>query len=512
MIARYLRAMRLLGDISLGSATLRDLLRIGNTDMWMASSLRESSLWADPTLVMQIRSLIDDMPEQSTLTPRSGVVRSRAALAWMRALAHALVRRKPLDMKADVMFVQYWPTPNSGRAIGTTGEWQSPYFGDLPDELRKQGISVGFLHLHSSGPVTAAPPSIRRAVRSVNALRHEHILLADHHSLRSWWRGIATWLKICRQVPSISRVTPGLRHSSDASTLWRWWKPKLQQSIHGSHGVRTALLTQMFDNAVSVNSTTKLWVVAFEGQSWESCLVRTLESHGSRWFPYLHTMMRPWDLRARTFLSEFPIERLAVHGQHDSNELARLGTALVEVEALRYQHLETQPSRFTASQRSADEAGVWLVVGGAECESSLQEMMEFHRAMKLRSISRHVVVKWHPQCAQPVEIESELVSLSSEPLQVLCRGASAALMVGRAAPLDTYLAGVPSCSIEVPSGLAMSPIEENAFHHVTIDADAAVDWMCHAESRSGFVPPVARYFVINPGLPRWQALIKSLIQ
>ena len=512
MIARYLRAMRSLGDVSLGSTALRDALRVGDTDMWMASSLRESSLWADPTLVDQIRSLIDDESEESNLAPRTGVVRTRSALAWLRALTHALVRRKPPATKADVMFVQYWPTPNSGRALGTTGEWTSPYFGNLPDELRKQGISVGFLHLHSVGSVTAAPPNIRHAVRSVDASRHEHVLLADYFSLRSWWRGAATWIRICRRVPSLSRLTPELGHSSDASTLWRWWKPKLQQSVHGSHGVRTALLTQMFETAVTANSTTKLWVLAFEGQSWESCLVRTLESRNLRWFPYLHTMMRPWDLRAHTFISELPLKRLAVHGPHDASELGRLGTGLVEVEALRYQHLGTEPSLSTSSQSRTDDAGEWLVVGGADCESSLRELKKFSDAMRLRNVNRHIVVKWHPQCGQPVEIETELVTLSSEPLKQLCRGASAALMVGRAAPLDTYLAGVPSCSLEIPSGLAMSPIEEDAFHHVAVDADAAVDWMCQAESRSGFVPPIADYFVIDPLLPKWKSLIEDQLR
>ncbi|MFM8508628.1 MAG: hypothetical protein ACKOBR_13260, partial [Actinomycetota bacterium] len=68
------------------------------------------------------------------------------------------------------------------------------------------------------------------------------------------------------------------------------------------------------------NQRTKLWILAFEGQSWESCLTRQLDAAGARWIPYLHTMMRPWDLRAHTFLSEVAPQCLAVHGQHDHDE------------------------------------------------------------------------------------------------------------------------------------------------------------------------------------------------
>ncbi|NBY57356.1 MAG: hypothetical protein EBQ57_03335 [Actinobacteria bacterium] len=109
----------------------------------------------------------------------------------------------------------------------------------------------------------------------------------------------------------------------------------------------------MFARVVRENSKTKVWVSAFEGQGWESCLARVLEQYDALWVPYLHTMMRPWDLRAHTFLYEHSPKYLALHGPHDRSELEptihqaarrskRQPTEIIEVEALRYQHLSAR--------------------------------------------------------------------------------------------------------------------------------------------------------------------------
>ncbi|MFM8507203.1 MAG: hypothetical protein ACKOBR_05890, partial [Actinomycetota bacterium] len=59
VIERYLAALRQLGDMRIGGAPLRDALRQGALDLWMASNTRESSLWNDDTLPDQIRALVN---------------------------------------------------------------------------------------------------------------------------------------------------------------------------------------------------------------------------------------------------------------------------------------------------------------------------------------------------------------------------------------------------------------------------------------------------------------------
>jgi hypothetical protein len=136
---------------------------------------------------------------------------------------------------------------------------------------------------------------------------------------------------------------------------------------------------------------------------------------------------------------------------------------------------------------------------------------ELLTGMRRSAVTRRLVARWHPQCAAPAGATVGNVRFTTEPLHELVKHADAAFMVGRAGPLDTYLAGVPSCSLRDESGLAMSPIEENPLHHTATDADDAVNWMLTAERQRGFTASADDYFVIDEQLPRWLSLVKKLM-
>jgi surface carbohydrate biosynthesis protein (TIGR04326 family) len=426
--------------------------------------------------------------------------------------------RLPLELVADVIFVQYWPTPKPGITGDTPTGWMSPYFREFPEALAQQGLSVGFLHLHADGRVTRAPRSVRRQVKLANLNGRQHLLLSDSLSINSLLRALIAWLRV-QVLWSLKKTERALPKDLDVERLWKRWKHTLYSSIRGSHAVRNALLTEMFAEVVSRNPRTKVWVSAFEGQSWESCLARVLDEHGARWLPYLHTMMRPWDLRAHTYLAEAAPEYLALHGIHDRDELMptvtqasiRTGkpvTRIIDVEALRYQHLLRTESESTASRNDIQRDPIWLVVGGAECKTSETEFEAFADAVCEAKLQYKIVARWHPQCRPPDWMSHAGIAFSTEPLAVLSQRASAAIMVGLAAPLDTYLSGLPSCSFASSSGLSMSPISENELHHVAANAHEAVKWMLEASGKSHRVPDPNRYFYFDSNFCRWKQAIE----
>ncbi|NBR76632.1 MAG: hypothetical protein EBT73_04725, partial [Actinobacteria bacterium] len=470
---------------------LRQITQTGQHDFWAASSLRESSLWQDHRVEEQLK-ILSTGHEATNATQRAKPVCARAAFAWLRSLFDALRVHRTSSLfddaeRVDVVFVQYWPTPASSIAATSPSQWESPYFRGLPRRLTEAGLSVKFLHLHADGRATRAPANVHEHIDYANVSARQHFLLSDYLSFSVWLSALIAWLKVQRRW-SLKRVDRVVPQGGDLGRLWPRWKHLLQTSVGGSHGVRSALLTEMFARVVRENSKTKVWVTAFEGQGWESCLARVLEQYDVLWVPYLHTMMRPWDLRAHTFLYEHSPKYLALHGPHDRSELEptihqaarrskRQPTEIIEVEALRYQHLSARLGHAPESAMSTFSERSWLIVGGAECETSSRELQEFLNALGVDISHTRVIVRWHPQCQLPEWISHTKVEVSHEPLSVLATRASAALMVGLAAPLDTYLSGVPSCSIVAPSGLAMSPLEENEHHHLAANAADAVQWM-----------------------------------
>ena len=315
----------------------------------------------------------------------------------------------------------------------------------------------------------------------------------------------------------MSKVLENSVANEDLRRLVPWWRGKLVASLRGGHSVRVAVLSELFGRVIAANPNTKVWVVAFEGQNWEACISRQLEHHEAHWIPYLHTMMRPWDLRARTFISEAPLSTVAVHGEHDSMELSGLGASLVEVEALRYQHFASRSSSAipstdpATSEPNSTSHPIWLIVGGADCIASRHELTTLVSTMARLGIVRRLLVRWHPQCEIPSELSSDYLMFTSDSLSDLTTRVRGAYMVGSAAPLDTYLSGIPSCSLRSASGLDMSPIAEGPGHHIAETMEELIGWMAKSESMSGFSPPIEHFFIIDPELPRWQSAIQAML-
>lgn len=492
--------------------------------------MRESSLWTDEDFFRRLDSLRERTDLPSDVHDTRGLLRAgtsfaerllrdaRAYAAWGRALGHALVTRVSASREGhhsstayDVMLVEYLPDVYTRSHVD-----RSQYFGELPALLRNMSKSVGYLHLHASGPVTRPNKRARAALRALNETHSTHHLVSDALSLGTWWRAWRVWRRLRRVAPRAQDVRKALAQGSDAEKLWPSWRKMYENSVFGTRSVRTVLLTAMFEQHVRRQPESTVWISAFEGQGWESCLARSVQSRGAVWVAYLHTMMRPWDLRARSFLCELRPSLLAVHGAHDRAELEPLGVPLVVVEALRYAHLAGPATASIEGHASVGvDSGVsnektWLIIGGAECERSNRELSELVAALHKLDIQRQVLVRWHPQCGKPVVELARSMSLSHQPLVELTRDADVAILVGSAAPLDTYLAGVPTCAFRAPSGYDMSPLVEGDYFMVASDGSDVISWAVVAENRPRSQPDVGEFFVLDSAYPRWRQLLATL--
>lgn len=510
--------------------SLHERLRSGAHDLWSGGTIRESSLWTDTSFFERLTALRDETDASSALGAgslrrhrASRVVRTYAA--WTRALLHtvtASVRRARFRFAqpdVDVMLVEYLPASYS-----RAKQDHSQYFGALPSDLQDLGYRVGVLHLHANGPVTSTNRAARRSLKALSGDRMSHTLVTDTYTVGAWWRALRTWRRISRRAPTERQIEHALAtnaapHGSDVSRLWGSWRWMYEDSVFGTHAVRTALLTEMFHSQVQLRSPHTLWVIAFEGQGWESCLARVLQAEARRWVPYLHTMMRPWDLRARTFLREISPEIIAVHGEHDASELGSLGVPLVTVEALRYAHL----GNAQAADRGAKEgleapvtspvssSVTWLAVGGAECERSNLELRALLDSLHEAGVCRDIVVRWHPQCGQPTIPLGDWARVSTKSLVELQSDARVAILLGSAAPLDTYLQGIPTCAFVTPSGYDMSPVEQDARFQVFRQGSDLVRWALEMEEQPRLHPDISKFFVLDSALPRWKELVRSRV-
>jgi hypothetical protein len=204
-------------------------------------------------------------------------------------------------------------------------------------------------------------------------------------------------------------------------------------------------------------------------------------------------------------------QHVVVHGAYDEAEIRRTGSTVHVAEALRYQHLAR------AVTRTSDPDAPVLFVGGADCEESSRLFDAIVAANSELPSPMNLWVKWHPQC--PVSGDSRTnVTVVSDALDALFPRVRGVTLAATAAPLDSYLAGVPTCSIVAPGAFSTNPLTADDTYFIAAKATEAIGWITSRPSESTSTastrqpgPDIGQWFVIDPGLPRWRALIERLV-
>lgn len=91
------------------------------------------------------------------------------------------------------------------------------------------------------------------------------------------------------------------------------------------------------------------------------------------------------------------------------------------------------------------------------------------------------------------------------------RESSAVFLCGTAAPLDSYLYGLPTAAIADASGYSMSPVEADANYFVGHTPSEVVNWLDQALQRPISIPLSEHYFDLSQGYAKWEAAIRKLM-
>lgn len=515
LIAKYVDIIHRIGETRINDATLREHLITDGVDFWAASSLRESNPWTSPIFrrvdVLRGRAL---PPTNSLIgivapvTRAIGKGRSRARMwGYWWANAVASLRNRPRSVVGDVVFVVFMsesPTSTTDREV------VARYFGQLPDHVKSLGLTPVVVFLPTNSRPAAMSAGERRTWRKMQ--RHTaSITVTSCVSLISVWRSWRSWRSLQRRAPSTSELLARL--PPDVAAMWPHFSQDYEQSVRGTVSARVALLAYGFRKALSSVREARLVVYPFEGQGWESLLEQACRIASVPSLGYLHTIMKPWDLRAHTALSEAPPQILALHGEHDHSELRRvqgvasqaLDASVVSVEALRYAYLAENRTlrRWEVNERQL------LVVLGSDCEHSHNQFQMIRAEIRRQEKPWRLVVKSHPQC-QIAVAEDDQVGLAVGSLQDSFAVSSAVFLCGTAAPLDSYLYGLPTSAIDDGTGYSMNPLESDDMYFVGQTPEEVVAWLADAMEHQHRVPSAQHYFDLSPGLTKWEAIIQSI--
>ena len=504
---RYVAAIASLGGAEIGGSTVANLLTVDGIDAWAASSLRESSLWGDEDFFARVTALATGHAAKSRKTKSIRRARVEALGYALRSLLQVLRKRDSRVSRrasaADVIFVDY-----ATRSLTAT-PYVSPYFGKLDEVLRSDDRIVMWLHLTSSGTPTSLTPDERTWMHAV-AGDPAHGFVRQFVTPSVVLRAVRSWSTMQRCAPRWSEVV-GAATDSDMRTIVPLLANDYVRSVHGTVAMRTMLLGHALRRAVATVHRDAVVIHPFEGQGWETLLINECTAQDVTCVSYLHTIVKPWDVRALTALTSVKAQHVVVHGAHDEAEIRRTGSAVDVAEALRYQHLARAVTRTTDSDAPV------LFVGGADCEESSRLFDALVAANGELPSPMNLWVKWHPQCAVAGDNRAN-VTVVSDALDALFSRVRGVILAATAAPLDSYLAGVPTCSIVAPGAFSTNPLTGDDTYFIAANATEAIAWMATRPSESTSTasttqpgPDIGRWFVIDPDLPRWRALIERLV-
>jgi len=503
---RYVAAIASLGRSEIAASAVAKFLTVDGIDAWAASSVRESSLWTADDYFARFTALAsghDSIPRREKSVGRARIeALGYAVRAFIQVLRKTDLRERRHASDADIVFVDY-----ATKSLSAT-PYVSPYFGKLSEILHGDHRRVEWLHLTSSGTPTSLTHDERGWIRAVSNdtahafLRHYVTPSVVLSALRSWWT-------LQRRAPRWGEVLDAV-HDVDVHTIAPMLAADYVRSVHGTVAMRTMLLGHALRRAVATVRRDAVVIHPFEGQGWETLLINECAARSITCVSYLHTIVKPWDVRALTAVSSANVEHLVVHGTHDESEIRRTGSAVHVAEALRYQHLAR------AVTRTTDPDAPVLFVGGADCEESMRLFDAIVAANENLPSPMTLWVKWHPQCAIPADARANVVVVN-ESLDTMFPRVRGVILAATAAPLDSYLAGVPTCSVVAPGTFSTNPLTPDDTYFIADDAVAAIEWMASRSSDStsaartpASAPDVGQWFVIDPDLPRWRELIERL--
>lgn len=497
---QYVAAIHSFGQIVIKNRLLRDHLLVDGVDYWAASPLRESSPWHSPVFARlnQIQGKTIVQQQSASLVNRSASTILRTGLYWCANTFSSLTNRAR-SMKGDVVFVTFMP--ESAVAVSDQA-LVARYYGQLVEHVKTIGLTPVVVFLPTDSRPAAMSKGEKKTWKSLEKTLNCSTI-TSFITPRVVWQALMNWYKLRQNSPSCIEVAAASCAIEGLASLWPLVEDDYSNSFQGTASARTALLAAGWHHVLSKIEGAQLVVYPFEGQGWESLVEAACQHQGVAAVGYLHTIMKPWDTRAHTALRESPPRTLAIHGDHDRAELDLSQTTTEPVEALRYGYLAAE-RRGTSTVTSHHQV---LIVMGADCANSAQHLATFCDAVSRASRQWSLVVKPHPQCG--LDRSETQIRITHGSLQDALAECTAVFLCGTAAPLDSYLYGLPTAALTDESGYSMNPLDPDESFFVGDTADAVVAWLETAMQRSYPQPDASHYFDLSPGLSKWGAVIRK---
>ena len=429
------------------------------------------------------------------------------------------------NSKSTVVFFSY--LFNLAPEAVTSNNYESHYWSNLPNELKKDHLKTSWLHIYCKSDLL---PSAKHAAELLKKYNQKERGEQIHLTLESF----ITWpviLKTLRDYIKLIFIGRNLEAdisqvSSKGLVLWPLFSKDWSKTFSGANAMENCLYINLFESAMKFLPNQQVGVYLYEQQPWELALINAWNNHGhGRLIAAQHSTMLYWDLRyfhdPRSYKkgghNELPMpNQVAVNAHAVKTLMIDSGypeNNLIEVEALRYAYLNQFKNKVNIKNLDRKKTKRLLVLCDYMQLNTSRQLGFLAKALPLINEKLTITVKSHPACpVKKTDYPDIIMTVTDEPISYLLSKCDIAYTsASTSAAIDAYCFGVPVVSLSDPNTLNLSPLRGFSgvvFARSPLELATA---LISYSSQTGTEINEKNYFFDGLQLPRWRKLFRDSI-
>lgn len=400
------------------------------------------------------------------------------------------------------------------------GVFDSPYWGRLFN-LCDGKIATRWLYIWVPDKNLGSGKEVNNYLLKINKAQTSsvHCCIDSFINLSVIWRTLKDFSKMFSSVGRLSEY-PFDEKDGLTEILWPLYADEFLESSVGTTALRNLLMLNLFEVACGRREHIEQCFYLQENQGWEMALLAVWKScKKGKIIGAPHSTVRFWSLYyffdERHFAeqgkakSAMPMpDFVAVNGPVAKNFFERSkypARKLIEVEALRYEHL----NRYASHSPRPDTQDRTLLIVTDYLKVNTTSQLAILQDIICQLNDWTILIKAHPLCEIDLvdfpELENDHVSVTNEPLQSLLQRSRVAYTSSiTSAAVDLYTAGLMVISFSDPSTLDLSPLK--GLKDVNFVRNG-VEFL-EALNRATVRRRPSEFFYLDEDLKRWSKLLQ----
>ena len=386
-------------------------------------------------------------------------------LKWLKSLPlHGFNVRRWKSNIGKFTFYSYYAhfSPSNASEL----EFESAYWGDLPNYIKSIGEHSNWIHLSPKSDGFLASVDKRFILKkwSNEGKSQTHVALESFFTVKIMIRTILSWYKIRSHAHAAQHILSSQRVGG--FDFWPYFTSEFERYLSGIGLIDNLLTYELVKSSINLSSVSQKTFYLYEGQPWEKVLNSTCAQLGQNLpIAVQHSTVRFWDLRYFQHNLELPEHtelethfprKLIINGELSLRMLGNRPPQqeLIRLESLRYKQNPSVPRKINVLP-----GPISPLILGSFLPGENDFILKLLDEVSIQVTGIEFTFKPHPLSNKPFFSNKVSIRQSNQELWDLLQGATHVLIgSSTSAVIEVIEAEIPFSIFLPPSTVNLSPL------------------------------------------------------